>query len=182
MGGENHPPPFSMKSSLPSSEWVLVGSLLLVMISLVLIAKVNAHRACSILEQTGPTEVLVGVDGAVVKPGEYEVPVGTTIGSVLRKARPKANANLKIIPLNQPIEVATRLMVQELTEITVSVRGAVVEEKEIVLPVGSRICDLKSKVLCTAEADRRFFRRKKLLKDGQVLEVPKKTVEDNSSN
>lgn len=172
-----------MKKSLTSSEWILVASLILIMASLVVIAKVNAHRASSTLaiEDLEPEEILVTIEGAVAKPGTYSVPSGTTMESALRKARPKANANLKVLPLQQLIEAPLHLTLQELTEIAVSIRGAIAEPVEITLPAHSRICDLKSKVSFTTETDKRFFRRRRVLKDGEVVEVPKKTVEDNSA-
>ncbi len=66
---------------------------------------------------------------------------------------------------------------QILTEITVHVRGAVLEPAQLKMPVQSRICDLKSKISLASNADRTFFRRKKRLKNGEIIEVPKKTVE-----
>lgn len=119
-----------MKKSLQSSEWVLVGSLFLIMASLVLVSKVNAYRC----------------------------------GSTL------AEAPLPVAPAEEP------------AEITVMVRGAVLAPTQLTLPPKSRICDLKTKLSLTPEADKRFFRRRKLLKDGDCIEVPKKTVELNSEH
>lgn len=173
-----------MKKSLQSSEWLLIGSLLAIMASLVIIAKVNAYRAASTISiaDLKQEQILVTIAGAVAKPGEYSVLSGTPISEVLRKARPKPWANLQILPIKQVIEAPLHLNVEELTEITVSVRGAVDEPMKIVLPAKSRICDLKSKVSLTAEADKSFFRRRKVLKEGDVIEVPKKTVEKNSAD
>jgi DNA uptake protein ComE-like DNA-binding protein len=102
------------------SEWVLVGSLLAILASLVLIAKVSAYRAQALI-----------------------TPFEKTKGE----------------------------------EILVTVQGAVLEPVRLTMSPGSRICDLKEKVSLTADADRTFFRRKKRLQDGVIIEVPKKTVE-----
>lgn len=168
-----------MKKSLQSSEWVLVGSLLLVMASLTVVAKVNAYRAATTLSSKDLQieEILVTVSGAVNRPGEYRVAAGTLVEAVLKKARPKACANLKALLTKQPIEEALDLFVEELAEITVFVGGAVQEPVELTLPAQSRVSDLKSKVVLSADADRAYFRRRRVLKDGEKIEVPKKTVE-----
>ena len=62
-------------------------------------------------------------------------------------------------------------------EVRVVVRGAVKEPVEVVLPAGSRICDLKDQIIFTEETNKAFFRRKKVLRDGEEIIVPKKTVE-----
>lgn len=173
-----------MKKSLHSSEWVLVASLLLIMASLVTIAKINATRAATTLSayDLQPEEICITIEGAVCKPGEYKVLSGTPLHEAVRKARPKPFANLKKIPLTEIIEAPTHIEIGELSEIHISVGGAVSTPANLIVPVGTRICDLKSKVSLTAEADKAFFRRRKRLKEGEFIEVPKKTVEYNSSN
>lgn len=173
-----------MKKSLPASEWILVGSLLLIMASLVILAKVNAYRASSLIsvKDLQQEKILIQIDGAVAKPGEYSVSSGTLIGEALKKSRPHPFADLKKIPLKEVIEAPLHIHVEELTEVQISVRGAVVEPVELKVPARTRICDLKSKVSLTAEADRSYFRRRKAVKDGEVLVVPKKTIEHNSPN
>jgi len=167
------------QKSLPFSEWSLVGSLLIIMASLVLIAKINTHRASTHLLSTeiGPEKVLVTIDGAVTKPGQYLLAVGTSVEKALRKAKPTKLANTKILPLRTLIEEPMHLHVEELKEITVFVRGEVLEPLEITLPLHARISDLKGKVQLTKKSDKSFFRRRKLLKNGEILVVPKKTVE-----
>ncbi len=173
-----------MKKSLPSSEWLLVASLLMIMASLVVIAKVNAYRAASSItaKDLQQEEIWVTIEGAVAKPGRYRALSGQTIGEVVRKARPNPFADLKKIPLKEIVEAPMQLQIEELSEVQVFIQGAVAEPVEIRVPARTRICDLKSKVSLTAEADKTFFRRRKMVKDGEILEVPKKTIELNSSN
>lgn len=149
------------------------------MISLTVIAKVNAYRAADTLssKEFQIEEILVTVTGAVAKPGEYLVPAGTLVGAVLRKARPLPYANLKVLPIAHLIEAPVHFCIEELTEITVFVEGAVQEPVILTLPAKSRVSDLKSKVVLSAEADKGYFRRRRLLKDGEKIAVPKKTVE-----
>ncbi|HSX26983.1 MAG TPA: SLBB domain-containing protein [Chlamydiales bacterium] len=172
-----------MKQSVQSSEWVLVGSLLLIMASLVVISKVNVYRAASTLalNEIEVKEILVTVKGAVAKPGAYRVLEGTLLETVLRKARPWPHANLKALPLKRPLEGESEIVVEELAEITVYVDGAVEKRVELTLPAKSRVSDLKSKVVLSEDADKSYFRRRRWLKDGEKIEVPKKTVEENSA-
>lgn len=173
-----------MKKSIRSTEWLLAISLLAVMASLVIVSKINVHRADSTLATEGKEAEMIAVtiEGAVAKPGSYSVPAGTPVETVLRKARPKPWANLQKISLRQIVEAPINIVVEELSEIKVTVKGAVVECEEIVLPARSRICDLKSKIHLSEEADKGFFRKRRALKQGEIIEVPKKTVEINSAN
>ena len=149
------------------------------MSSLVVIAKVNVYRASAVLSLVDERmeNILVHVEGAVAKPGSYLVPAGTTVEMVLRKCRPKPWADIQILPLRQMIEAPMSLHVDELTEITVTVIGAVLAPLKVVLPAKSRLCDLKRMVVLSEEADKSYFRRRKWLKNGDVIDVPKKTVE-----
>ena len=81
---------------------------------------------------------------------------------------------MKKIPLEKAVEAPLTIIVEELREVVVFVGGEVAQAVEVTLPVGSRICDLRSKVALTPESDKGFFRRRKVLKDGEKIEVPKK--------
>jgi DNA uptake protein ComE-like DNA-binding protein len=168
-----------MKRSLLTSEWFLAISLLILLFSFFLIANINARKASFSIERFSPIqeEISVTIDGAVKKPGSYSVRVGTTVGQAVRKAKPTKDANLSLLSMQEIIEAPLHLTIQPLEEIKVKVFGAVQEAVELTLPVGSRICDLKSKITLTKEAEKAFFRRKKRLKNGDQIEVPKKTVE-----
>ena len=175
--GALQPPP--QKKPIQSTEWLLVSSLLLIMASLVLISKVNAYRTASALSEKDfqVERVAVTVEGAVANPGKFYVPSGSSVGSVLKKARPLRDADLQNIFESQLVEQDVTFKVEKLSELTVSVSGAVELPVELKLPLGSRICDLKSKLKLTPEADKTYFRRRKLLINGQQIEVPKKSVE-----
>lgn len=166
-----------MKNSF--SGWILAVSLLIFIGALVLIAKVNVYKASAAIASTTllPEEILVTIDGAVRKPGPYMIRAGTTIEQALRKAKPTPEADLKGLSLKAIIENPLHISVAELKEIRVTVSGAIAEPVALVLPPKSRISDLKSKVIFTDETEKTFFRRRKLLKNGDHIEVPKKTIE-----
>lgn len=173
-----------LKNSLASSEWFLVLSLLAILSSLVLIAKINTHQASVLIEtQKLESEALIPVtiEGAVAKPGTYQIKAGVTLGQALKKARPKPQANLKELDLTQRIKAPLNLVLEELKEITVFIDGAVEIRQEFRLPLKTRVCDLKTKVQCTSDADpeliKAFWKKRRELKDGEILWVPKKSVE-----
>lgn len=162
-----------------SSEWILLAIFLIFGGSLAVIAKVNVARVKESIAEIPlePVEFLVTIEGAVKKPGSYSIREGTPLSAVLRKAGVRPDANLRALDPNAVVQGPLRFRVEPLQEIRVWVEGAVLEPLELMLPVGSRICNLRSKISCTEEADLRFFRRRKMLKDGDKIWVPKKTVE-----
>jgi hypothetical protein len=168
-----------MKSSLGPSEWPLVLSLLFIIAALIVVAKINAYRASAAIAERAldREEIVVKVTGAVIKPGEYRIEPGTELGVVLRKARPKINANLQGILMGEQIVEPREIYVEELSEIAVWVQGEVVEPVKIVMPADARISDLRSKISLTEEAEKTFFKSRKRLKNGEIIEVPKKKVE-----
>ncbi len=171
--------PLCAKLSLRPAEWALVASLLVFLSSLVLVAKINSSRAAAAIDavEFAQEEILITIDGAVKKPGKYTVRSGATLEQVLRRAKPTAEADLRMLPLKEILDSPKHITVEPLKEITVFVVGAIAEPVEISLPPRSRICDLKNKVIFTSETEKAFFRRRKLLKNGDKIVVPKKTVE-----
>jgi DNA uptake protein ComE-like DNA-binding protein len=170
-----------MKHSLSRSEWSFLAIFFLIMATLVLIAKVNITRAADTLRRIGAekAEIFVTIEGAVKRPGTYTVKEGASVKSILQKAGPKHTADLRNIPIKELVINSTHWVIPELKEIHVFIDGAVLSPSEEIMPVGSRICDLKSKVICTADADKSFFKRKRRLKNGEKIEVPKKALELN---
>jgi hypothetical protein len=170
---QNRPP------SLQISEWILFFSFVCIILSLFLVSKVTSARSLDSLRAAEkplrlPVEMLsVEIRGSVQKPGIYSVPKGTTARIALRKARPKPFADLRSLALDQILEEATSFDLPALKEIHVEVRGCVVENRTLTLPVGSRISDLKGKLDLTPEANKAFFKRQRLLKEGEIIEVPK---------
>ncbi len=169
----------SHEKNLKSTEWILVFSFLLIFASLFLVAKINVYQARKTLkEQFEPVEpFLVTIEGAVGKPGVYSALPGVDLGQILKKARPKMHADLRGIDLKQEIKSPLTLHIEELKEISVIIQGAVDRPQEVLLPVRARICDLKSKISYTQAADLSFFKGRRQIKNGEIIEIPKKSVE-----
>jgi hypothetical protein len=64
-------------------------------------------------------------------------------------------------------------MIPELEFISVRIDGAVVNPLDMQLPRGTRLFELRGKIQLTKEADERFMKRRRLLKNGEIIHVPK---------
>lgn len=167
-----------MKKSLDTSDWSLVISLFLIICSIVIVAKIKAIRATALVldAELKPKSVVVRVEGAVKKPGEFHVAPGTLVQDVIKKAKPRRFADIQKLPLLAPIDGSMTICLEKMREISVRVCGEA-EEVQLRLPWGSRLSDLRSKLSLTKEADISFFKGRRLLKEGEVIEVPKKPIE-----
>lgn len=122
-------------------------------------------------EAASPVEIVIS--GEVAHPGTFSALPGTRLGDLVKKSRPKRFADLTDIDLDSPVEKALELQIPLLSEISVRVEGAVAAPIELKLPPGSRICDLKPKIECEEDANPQFFKRRRLLKNGETVLVPK---------
>jgi protein involved in polysaccharide export with SLBB domain len=165
-----------MKESLRVSEWVILSTLLFFMLSLVAIAKYNAARSRALVVELSSIqeEFLVTIRGAVKKPGIYRVVEGSTLEEVVRRAKPSPDANLEKVALNKIIDASMELEIEDFEWIRVSVSGAIAESVDLMMPVRSRICDLKERIIFIPETKKSFFKRRKLLRNGDKIEVPRK--------
>ncbi len=123
-----------------------------------------------------PVEIIIS--GEVAHPGAFSALPGTRIGDLVKKSRPKRFADLKGIDLDSPVEKALELVIPRLSEISVRIEGAVAVPIELKLPAGSRICDLKPKIECDGNANLQFFKKRRLLKNGEIVYVPKKEQQE----
>ena len=212
----------SKMNTLQNSEWVLVSVLLIFLASFVFIARYHEHRRAIQLQQFSWQEarpISVSIEGAVLKPGSYLVASGTLLGEALKKSRPKRFANFRELDLDQVLESDCSLIIEELSTLKIKVSSDVNGIfKELEVPPGTRICDLRECVeelfakpkeppapegarsICLTqtddllepspqakglpkgfsprfqEVDKNFLKKRRLLRDGEVLEIPAKKV------
>ncbi len=168
-----------MRRSIEWSEWTLIISFALVLSSFLLISQINTRRSAPLGSLPTPqalAPLFITLTGAVCRPGVYPAQPGTPLSDLLRKARPTPHANLTPYTPAEPLWADQVFHIEELSEIIVTVEGAVLEPLQLALPVGSRISDLKGKISLSAEADPRFLKRKKQLRHREKVVVPKKGV------
>ncbi len=170
----------STTKSLQFSEWILVSSVLLLLTSFVVIAQCHAHRRASQLKiflDAVESMATVSIDGAVLKPGSYSVSLGTCLGDVIKKSRPKRFADLRSIDTASLVNADLSLSIGELSMIRVHVLGSGVGAVDLEVPAGTRVCDLKSKIQCSPMADRSALKSRRLLKDGEEICIPEKGLD-----
>jgi len=165
--------------SLKKPEWVLLSTILIFIFTLYIISKATSFRSLERLASYTLVEQLslitVEINGLVQKPGMYKVQRGTTLRSVLVKARPKPLADITGLNLDRVLEESCRFDIPLLQYIHIEVRGCVEQIAHLVLPANSRICDLKEKVHLSPLADKNFFKRRRLLKNNEVVYIPPNT-------
>ena len=57
-------------------------------------------------------------------------------------------------------------------EITLTVKGAVIQEEKLILPYGSRLSQIKQQLQLLPEADLSFFDQEIILKNNDIISVP----------
>jgi hypothetical protein len=164
---------FMVRPSLNPSEWFVVSFFLILLCSLILIAKISSLKAKNILSAMPQMEtVQIKVSGEVLRPGVHELRAGSLCGEVLERVKPKRFADLSGIDLKAPAPLA--FFVPRLERIHVFVEGEGVEPCELFVPPGTRISDLKSKIVLRQNGDVLAFRSRKMLSDGEVILVKKR--------
>ena len=168
-----------MKSNSPSLrtyEWLLFFALSFLLIASLVVSKKTSYRA---LQKLHKQQVLfpkgniqVEITGCVKKPGIYEVPPGTTLRTLLRKAKPKALADLEALRVAQVLENSCAICIPALEKISIEVCGAIRESKTLSLAAGSRLSDLKDKIALAQDADISIFKRRRLLKNHEKIFIP----------
>lgn len=179
----------STKSALASAESKTVGVFFVLLFSLFLIAKIHSYKVFSLIQKfDSEKRIAVNVQGAVAKPGVYWVWPGTKWEEILRKVKPKPQADFDAIQLEERVEAEASLFLPERKEITVYIQRENKEILELKVPVESRICDLKTKGDWAKEGNASFWRKKRRLKHKEILEIPsgdrlkeKKIVENATS-
>lgn len=161
------------KRTLDPSEWVVISAFLVLLCSLILIAKISSCRAKDLLSvEPLPKTIQIEVSGEVLRPGIYELPSESLCGEVLERVKPKRFADLSDIDPKAP--VVSSFDIPKLTELHVLIEGEGVYPCELSVPPGTRISDLKSKVDFKENGDVSLFRSRKMLSEGEVIFVKKR--------
>lgn len=164
-----------MKKKLESSELSILGAFTLIFFSLMIHTfyhRMKFGREIEFFPRQKKIEVVI--KGAVHHPGTFFVYPGEKLRCLLKKARPKKNADLKSLALEKRVEDSLELEVGEIKEIEVWVEGAVKNPGKMVFPIGTKVKDLKKRVELLEDVDASFFKSQRRLKDGECLKIPSK--------
>ena len=169
---------FSDKPSLQIHEWLAVVCIIGLLGFLTALSWFNATYSSA--PETGTPhyilaqEIEINIQGAVEQPGRRLVKKGITVGEALAHAGLLSDADLRRVKLDSKVRRNQTIKVPQLATITVIVEGAVVTPGSLKLPKGAKLMDLIAHVVLQDNADVEKLRKKRRLKDGETIQVPKK--------
>lgn len=161
------------KKTLKEGEWIFVLSILFLMFSITLVSKINAARSSSYLEENpmpSHEPCTVVIDGAVSKPGTFSVPPGTLLRKVIKKSSPTPFADLKEFSIDKRVEESMTIHIKELTDITLTIERIGFDPEQVIVPAGTKACQLK-KLLTFEAPNSKIFKSRRFLKDGEVIHL-----------
>ncbi len=150
------------------------------MATFILIAKVQSIRNASFLDEAplpAPSLCPVIIEGEVAKPGEFLVPLGVEVSKILKKARPKATADLTSWEQGQRVEGPLTIRLEERLSIEVTLEGLFDQPLTLTVPNGARLSDLRHLVVCDEGLKRECFKGNRRLKHQEKIEISKKLAE-----
>jgi hypothetical protein len=160
---------------------VLVLSTLIFIISIFIIAKKSSFSSLEYLQKHPvivSEMISLEINGCVQKPGIIQIPKGASLGLALKKAKVKKNADLSNFDLDRSLSESCAILIPPLEKVTVEIIGCVEKPICVQMPLKSRICDLKKRIVLTKDADPTFIQSKRQLKNNDVIRIPEKSAQD----
>jgi hypothetical protein len=166
------------KPTLKIHEWLAVMLIIGLLAFLTAISWVN-QKYPSTIETGAPhfiasQELDITVQGAVEHPGRHIVKKGTTVREALALVGVLPEADLRRLKLDAKVRRNQVIKVPKMAMITVMLEGAVAQPGPVLVPRGSQLMDLIDKVALQETADVDKLRKKRRLKDGEIIVVPTK--------
>ncbi|MBA3957533.1 MAG: SLBB domain-containing protein [Parachlamydiaceae bacterium] len=163
---------------LPTHEWITVLVILFLLATLtgVVLASSNSigTRELGTPHYIVDREIEVFIEGAVEKPGAYKIERGACVSDLLALASIAPDADTRKLKLDKKLRKGQVIKIPHRPMITVHVEGAVKTPGAILVPKGSVVSDLASRLDLLEEADGKSLRRKRRLKDGEVIKIKTK--------
>lgn len=159
------------ESQLRVHEWAAVVALAC-LTALLAVVSLRTSDPINTASERRPVYVSVEIEGRVRFPGTYALPLGARVQDLLELAQPLVDANLKGIRRGTKLREGHYLQIGTLPTIMVHVEGAVRQEGQVQVPVGTRLIDLLGVVAFSKDADLKAVKKKRRLKDGETVFVP----------
>lgn len=158
-------------------DWLAVITLSSILLTLGLISFLS--RESAYVENSNQVHHLkiienieVTVQGAVRYPGVYSMQKGDAFAKLLGRVEPLPDADLQKYKPGARLNKDRVITIPHKGLITVYLEGAVKKPESIQLNCGTRICDLAALGVLLEEADKKFVKKRKKLKDGEIINVP----------
>ncbi|MBF8263658.1 MAG: hypothetical protein HW387_1323 [Parachlamydiales bacterium] len=161
---------------LKKSEWIFGFAMLMFILSILWIAHLTSGRSLEQLNSSNEPAAFIEikVTGCIKQPKTVRIPCGSQVRDCLKKIRLRAGADVSSIDFDQVLTQSGTLEIRFLEKIVVEIQGCVEQKMWIDMPLGSRICDLKERVVLSKDADSAFFKRRRRLKNNDIVCVPPK--------
>ena len=165
----------SLSAKLPPHEWVIIA---LLIVTVCLLSVVTFFHKKEQFPSVGPivelsTETIqVTVKGEVVHSGVHEVKRGMRLKELLAMAVTTPEADLSRLKLNSKLREGQVVKVPAQVWITIYLEGAVKEAGPLKLRKGTKVEELLEQITLLPEGDPSKLKKKRLLKDQEVIVVP----------
>lgn len=163
-------------TSLKVHEWLAIVVIIGIIAGLACLTsfydkdeEIHADSAWAAQNHTG---FEVHVKGAVDYPGTYHLPYNIKMRDLLALAGVSSNADLRRFNLDAALKKGRIINVPARAMIHVHLKGAVKADKMVVIPKGSKLEDLINLAEFSEDADYNALRKKRRLKEGEVVLVP----------
>ena len=168
------------KPMLMVHEWLAIAIIvgLLGMLAAIAMIRNSSSQFKEIATTDTPSNqwIKVAIDGAVESPGNYTVEKGTSLKEVLAQAKVLEDADFSRLKMKITSKVRQGQMIHVPKKqiITVFIQGNVEFPGALAVPKGTRLIDLMDKITFQDNADLQPLRKKRRLKDQEIIRIEKK--------
>jgi DNA uptake protein ComE-like DNA-binding protein len=164
------------KASLKVREWLAVAIIAGIIGGLACLTSFKGRGEAGKIHSLLIPKQDIGFDvlikGAVEHPGIYHIHSEIKLKDLLAMAGVSLNADLRRFSPDTMVKKGRIINVPSRAMIKVHLRGAVAEEMILSVPKNSKLADLIDIGNFSPEADLAFLKKKRRLKDGEVIQVP----------
>lgn len=172
------PSDWEEKASLRVREWLVIAIVAGIIGGLACLTSFKergeASTVGSFLVQHQNLGFDVLIKGAVTHPGIYHIHSEISLKDLLAIAEVTSNADLRRFSLEAMVKKGRIINVPTRAMIEVYLKGAVKEDQRLTIPKNSKLEDLIILGKFTPDADLAFLKKKRKLKNGEVIQVPAK--------
>jgi len=161
------------KQALLLREWLTLAFFSALIFSIIILSWLNDQHTKNLILATKVEGLRVYIDGEVEHPGVYIFKEGTTLLEAASLAGLKDSSRIDPIP-QKPVKDGDRLKIKAQKMITVQLSYPEGGFEALTMPSGSKIEDLEKKMLPSRYRVNWQNKRRKLLRDGEIVPVCKK--------
>ena len=162
---------------LPFHEWVIVSLLVIAFLTLALVTQFKQAAPLPPVQNSHllvDDSIVVTIKGAITRPGDYSFKRGARLKELLAQAEPLPEADLESIKSNSKMRDGQIIKIASQRWITIQVEGAVESPGAMRVKHGTNRNELIEQLSLLPEADVSKLQTKRLLRNGEVLQVPVK--------